>query len=100
MDHQMKQYIQSLKPADIPDWKALLQEGLELGKATPTGKSRFIEESKYESYDEYKKECAREGKIVWQILLGLATLDEQLSAITKQDLYAYPGRQALQHSAG
>jgi hypothetical protein len=94
MDHKMKQYIQSLKPADIPDWKALLQEGLELGKATPTGKSRFIEESKYESYDEYKKECAREGKIVWQILLGLATLDEQLSAI--RQIYEFSQRTGLE----
>ncbi len=94
MDHKMKQYIQSLKPAEIPDWKALLQEGLELGKASPTGKSRFIEESKYESYDEYKKECAREGKIVWQILLGLATLDEQLSAI--RQIYEFSQRTGLE----
>lgn len=81
MEKEMREYIRSLKPDNLPDWKKQLEKGIEIGKATPTGKSRFLETSGYKSYYEYKKDCAEKGKIVWQILMGLATLEEQLDGI-------------------
>ena len=50
MDKAFKEYIAGLKPTGLPDWKEILNKGVELGKATPTKMSRFIEESKYTTY--------------------------------------------------
>lgn len=88
MEKEMREYIRSLKPDKLPDWKELLSKGVDIGKATPTGKSRFLETSGYESYYAYKKDCAEKGKIVWQILMGLATLDEELEGIREIEKFS------------
>ena len=83
MDLQIIEYIKSIKPTSCPDGRALLAEGIELGRNLKVEKSLFFQETGYENYLEYRKDCSKRGRIVWQILLGLSTLEEELDAIEK-----------------
>ena len=81
MDKEMRSYIAGLKPQNLPDWRVLLEEGKELGRQNPTKRSRFLDWTGFDTYYDYRKDLIEKGKINWQILLGLATLDEELDAI-------------------
>lgn len=85
MDAAMLEYIRSLKPAPHENGMELVRKGIEIGKTFEAGRSRFIRESngKYSCHMDYKKECMREGKIVWDLLVGLATIDEEVEAIAE-----------------
>ena len=93
MNKTMLEYIESIKPQAHRDGREILKEGLEEGKRIVAGKSRFARESGYPSYLEYKKSRMKEGKICWNILMGLATLEEQVEA-TKA-LYEFTQRTGL-----
>ena len=69
MDAAMLEYVKSIKPAPHEDGRELVKKGLEIGATFEAGKSRFIKESngKYTCHMDYKKECMREGKIVWDL---------------------------------
>lgn len=83
LDGRKLEYIRSLIPRDLPDGRALVQEGLALGRTLQAGRSRFVRENGYRSFLEYRQKCRAEGRIVWQTLMGLATLREQVEAIRK-----------------
>ena len=85
MRQDIIEYIKSIRVTDHPDGMELLREGIAMGQQIKTGRSRFIRESngKYRTHMDFKKECRRNGKIIWQILMGLATLDEQVEAMKK-----------------
>lgn len=88
-------YLRSLKPAAHPDGRAMLAEGLEMGKRIQAGKGGFIRsQDKYKNHAEMKRDLTRQGKIYWNILLGLATLDEQIEA--EKQLYEFSQRSGLQ----
>jgi len=88
-------YIRHLKPASHRPGKELLQEGIELGKTIKAGRSGFIRsQQKYANHMEYKKDLARQGKIYFNILLGLATLEEQIEAI--KEIYAFTQRTGME----
>jgi len=88
-------YIRHLKPASHRPGKELLQEGIELGKTIKAGRSGFIRsQQKYANHMEYKKDLARQGKIYFNILLGLATLEGQIEAI--KEIYAFTQRTGLE----
>jgi methylmalonyl-CoA mutase cobalamin-binding subunit len=94
VDSSIKEYIRSLLPENLPDGKALVQQGVEIGKTIVAGKSRFLLENGLKSHVEYKKKCMAEGKIVWQIMMGLATVEEEVDAIKK--IYAFSLRTGLE----
>jgi len=83
MDKEILEYLKSIKPGPHPEGLKVLQEGIEMGKAIQAPKSRFSRESGYKSYLEYKKHLMKEGRIYWNILMGLATVKEQVEAIKK-----------------
>jgi methylmalonyl-CoA mutase cobalamin-binding subunit len=93
MNSTVLEYIRGLKPDRHPDGRELLKEGIKMGRSIELGKSRFIRESGYKSFLEYKKEVRKEGKIFWNILMGLATLEEQVEATKK--LYEFSQRTGL-----
>lgn len=95
MRQEVIDYIKSIRVKDHPDGMKLLQEGIEIGKQIKAGRSRFIRESngKYNTHQDYKKECRKNGKIIWQVLMGLATLDEQVEAMKK--VYEWTQRTGL-----
>ena len=75
------EYLKGLKPGQHKDGRELLKEGIEIGNSIQAGHSRFIRESKYDSFLKYKKDFTADGRIFFNMLLGLATLDEQVDAI-------------------
>jgi hypothetical protein len=83
MDNEKLDYLRSLKPAPHRDGREVLKEGIEFGNSFQSGTSRFIRESGYKSFLEYKKQLIKEGKIYMNFLPGLATLDEQIDGIKK-----------------
>ncbi len=96
MNMETIEYIKSLKPEPHQNGNELVKAGMEIGKSFQAGRSRFIRESngKYSCHMDYKKECMREGKIDWNILLGLATLEEQVDGIQK--IYEFTRRTGLE----
>lgn len=85
MDNEMMDYVRSIKPKSHPNGMELVKKGIEIGDSFIAGRSRFVKESngKYNCHMDYKKECQRNGKIIWELLVGLATLEEQIDAIKK-----------------
>lgn len=76
------EYLRSLKPAPHVSGKELLREGIEMGKSIRAKGSHYKE---FANHIEYKKSLQKKGEIYWTILLGLATLDEQIEAIKQID---------------
>lgn len=87
MDELLREYIQSLTPKDFPDGRELLREGIEIGKTIQVPRTRFLEKTGCKSYLEYRKKRLSEGKMTWQLLIGLATLEDELEAIRKIDAF-------------
>lgn len=87
MDAVLKEYIQSLLPVGFPDGRKILQEGVELGKTIQVPRTRFLEKHGCKTYLEYRKKRLAQGKQTWQILLGLATLEDELDAIRQVDAF-------------
>lgn len=83
MNEVTLEYLKSLKPEAHPHGRVFLQEGIEMGKELPFGMSRFRRETGWKSFLEYRKQAQKDGRICWNILIGLATLEEQLEAIGK-----------------
>lgn len=83
MDHAMREYISNLKPKPHVHGKKFVEEGKEYGKTFEAGRSRFIKESngKYSCHMDYKKECIKDGKIIWDLLIGLANIEDEVEAI-------------------
>lgn len=87
MDEALIKYIASLIPHDFPDGRSLVKEGLEIGKSISVGRSKFLEKFGYKNYLEYRKDYAAKGKITWQLLVGLATKEEEVEAIKKLEAF-------------
>lgn len=85
MDTAQKEYLKSLIPVGFPDGRQMLREGIELGRNVSVPRTRFLERNGCANYLEYRKKRLAEGKQTWQLLLGLATLEEQIEAIRKID---------------
>lgn len=85
MDTKTLEYIKGIKPEAHVNGMDLVREGIKIGNSFAAGRSRFVIESggRYSCHMDYKKECMAEGKIVWDLLIGLATLEEECSAITE-----------------
>lgn len=81
MNAAVKEYLEVLVPRDLPDGKELVREGIDIGKGFELGRTKFLEKFGYKNYFEYRKDRMAQGKMVWQILMGLATLEEEVEAI-------------------
>lgn len=89
------EYLRSLKPKDHPDGRKMLAEGLEIGKKIKAGRGGYIRsQSKYQNHAQMKRELMKNGQIYWNILLGLATLEEQVAA--EKELYEFSRRTGMQ----
>ena len=95
MNQEITEYLKSLKPEKHINGIELVKEGVALGETFEAGRSRFIRESpNYETHMDYKKECMREGKIIWQLLMGLATLEDQVEAL--KSIYEFTKRTGME----
>lgn len=87
MEESLLEYIRSLIPQGMPDGRKLLEEGREMGKTIQVPRTKFLEKHGCKSYLEYRKKRLAEGKMTWQLLVGLATLDDEIDAIRKIDAF-------------
>ena len=76
------EYIRSLKPAPHADGRALVRQGIELGNSFEAPLTRY---EGYKNHMEFKKAYQREGKIYWTLLMGLATMEDEVAAVKKID---------------
>ena len=85
MDNVTLEYIKSIKPTPRYSGKELLEEGRKIGNSFKAGRGKFIQKNsdKYSCWMDYKKECAKSGKLIWMILIGLATLEDECDAFRK-----------------
>jgi methylmalonyl-CoA mutase cobalamin-binding subunit len=84
------EYVKGLKPDAHRSGNDILKEGIEMGKSIPLGQSRFVRESEYANLLELIKDCTQKGEVRWNILMGLASLEEQVEATKK--LYDFTQR--------
>ena len=87
MKQDLKEYIASLKPVGFPDGNALVREGREMADRIPWNKSRFLRQTGFETWEQYCLDCHKKGKSVFQLLMGLSTLEEQLDALQKIEAF-------------
>ena len=76
MDAATIEYIRSLKPASHADGRALVRKGMEIGRSFEAPPTWY---EGYRNHMEFKKACQREGKIYWTLLMGLATMEDELA---------------------
>lgn len=80
MDAATIEYIRSLKPAPHADGCELVRKGIEIGNSF---KAPLTWYKGYRNHMEFKKACQREGKIYWTLLMGLATMEDEIAAVKK-----------------
>lgn len=81
MDDMEKAYLRSLIPDNLPPGRKVLQEGIEIGRKVVTGKSRFQREQGYASDVDFRQEMKKKGEMVWGIIMGLASVDDQVNGM-------------------
>lgn len=94
MNQEAINYVRALKPAGMPDGESFLEKGREIGRTITMKRSLFLEQNGYDTYEDFVQENIREGKITWEIFMGLATLEEQKQAI--KDIYEFVQRTGCQ----
>ena len=80
MDAATIEYIRSLKPAPHADGRELVRKGIEIGNSFEAPLTWY---KGYKNHIEFKKACQREGKIYWTLLMGLATMEDEVAAVKK-----------------
>lgn len=93
MNNLKLEYMKTLKPAPHKDGRELLKEGIEFGKTVEVGQSKF-DRTYGKTFLQYKKDLTKEGKIFWNILIGLANVDEQVQGI--KDLWDFTQRTGME----
>ncbi|MBR0456865.1 MAG: hypothetical protein IJJ01_09375 [Firmicutes bacterium] len=76
-----REYIASLIPKDLPDWKAAWQEGFDEGKKIPKVVTPFCKEHGVTNEVDYRLQQAAKGKLTWRIIIGLSSLEEEIEGM-------------------
>ena len=77
----MKIEMTELIPKGIPKGKEVVQQGRNIGKTIELGKTAFLREKRVHSDADYKQKCAEKGKITWNAIMGLSSVDEEVEAL-------------------
>lgn len=88
MNQELGEYIASLLPKGFPDGRQLVAEGREMARDISWNRSRFLTENGYDSHLAYRRENLKNGKQTYQLLMGLATLEQELDAIRQVGEFA------------
>lgn len=70
-----------LIPRDLPKGKKVVQEGRGLGRTINLGRTAWCQEKDVCCDGDYKWICAEEGRITWQMVMGLSSVDEEVDAL-------------------
>ena len=66
-----------LIPEGLPSGSEIVSQGKEMGKRITIGRTLFMQEKGVSSEAEYKRRMAAEGKIMFHIVFGLGSWQEQ-----------------------
>lgn len=75
-----KDYIASLIPKDLPDWKQVWQDGYEIGKTLKIKTIPFEKKYGMKPVD-YRMKLKEKGEMCWKINTGLSSVEEQVAAM-------------------
>ncbi|MBQ6811460.1 MAG: hypothetical protein IJO94_08685 [Firmicutes bacterium] len=81
MNTSEKEYLKSLIPENLTNWKDLLEEGIRAGKEIQVNPSRYMRDHGYENEVDLRMDRAAKGEITWRTIMGLASLEEQLEGL-------------------
>ncbi len=81
MARASKEYIKNLIPQELPDGRAILEEGRKIGPSIKAGRSRLVRESEFDHYLEYFQDRKARKEITWFSNVGLATIEEEVEGI-------------------
>jgi methylmalonyl-CoA mutase cobalamin-binding subunit len=83
MNESYQEYIQSLlaDKDSLPKGKQFVEEGIAIGKKIKAGKNKFLEDNGFESELDFRKDKASKGEAIWSVIMGLATVEDQLAAL-------------------
>ena len=76
-----REYLVSLIPEKLPDWKNFWEEGFKIGQSIVPIVTPFCKAQGVKNEVEFRLRQASEGKMTWRIIMGLSSYEEQLSAM-------------------
>ncbi len=82
-----REYLSSMIPKDIPDWKESWRWGYEEGKKIKRMRTPFLNKYNVDSDAEYRLKMAEQGKISWQINTGLASVADQVDCMKQAEKF-------------
>lgn len=81
LNKTQREYINGLKPVNIPDWEKSWEEGFKMGEEITPIQTPFLKKHGLKSEVEFRMKQAEEGKITWKINMGLSSIDEHVEAL-------------------
>lgn len=72
----------------LPEGTRLLEEGATIGARIRAGRSKFCVARAVASEVEWKRSLMVRGELEWSMIMGLASLEEQVDALVRLDEYA------------
>ena len=81
-----RDYIASLIPDNIPDWKKVWQEGYEIGKNLKIKTIPFEKKYGMKPVD-YRMKLKEKGEMCWKINTGLSSVEEQVAAMKEAEKF-------------
>ncbi len=82
-----REYLASLIPKDIPDWKACWEEGYKIGQGIEIMETPFMKKYGVKSDAEYRLQQAAQGKLTYQINMGLATVEDEAAGLREAEKF-------------
>jgi len=73
--------MSELIPRDLPKGSDIVREGIGLGRKLEQGRTAWCQEKNVRCDGDYKQMCAEEGRITWQMVMGLSSVDEEVEAL-------------------
>lgn len=81
-----KDYISSLIPKDLADWKQVWQQGYEIGKNLTIKTTPFEKKYGMKPVD-YRMALKAKGEMCWKINTGLSSVEEQVAALKEAERF-------------
>lgn len=82
-----REYISSMIPKNVPDWKKAWEEGYEIGKKLVIKETPFKKKYGVKSDVEYRMRLKEKGEICWKINTGLASVEDQVEAMKQAEKF-------------
>ena len=70
-----------LLPGDLPDGRALIEEGRRMGSDVELGRSAFCVSNGLANEAQHKMRRAASGELTWSMIMGLGSIEEQLEGL-------------------